>query len=304
MNGGERWRSVVKVSKIEGMVEWCEVTKATEIETLKKEKMQIAKEKDGLMTSTQKLVDEVSYAKELVAAATNVLRNLAAEVTKLSYQNAKLNVELVAVKETRKSNLCQNYSDFGSRQVSVRKLEDDILVEELQQQLKARYQREASLVCALSKRDNLEGELQKRLDAAKRHEEDLEAEMANMWALVAKLKNSATSEDTLTEGLKVLQTGADKDSTIIRCNEVFEENVLPVLDETRSLDELRLFFSGDNIAGLDITSLEELQNLNVEAITKICHAKVEVMDSLLSTYTTRPSLGKLFGRCFGYWLHS
>ncbi|GKF95652.1 kinesin-like protein KIN-7C, mitochondrial, partial [Tanacetum coccineum] len=115
-----------------------------------------------------KLADEVSYAKELVAAAANVLRNLAAEVTKLSYQNAKLNVELVAVKETRKSNLCQNYSDFGSRQVSVRKLEDDILVEELQQQLKARYQREASLVCALSKRDNLEGELQKRLDAAKR----------------------------------------------------------------------------------------------------------------------------------------
>ncbi|GJT31072.1 hypothetical protein Tco_0911347 [Tanacetum coccineum] len=28
------------------------------------------------------------------------------------------------------------------------------------------------------------------------------------------------------------------------------------------------------------------------------------MDSLLSTYTTRPSLGKLFGRCFGYRLHS
>ncbi|PWA96635.1 P-loop containing nucleoside triphosphate hydrolases superfamily protein [Artemisia annua] len=267
---------------------------AAEIETLKKENMQIAEEKDGLMTCSQKLADEGSYAKELAAAAAVELRNLAAEVTKLSYQNAKLNAELAAAKEACKSKLCQNYSDFGSRQdASVRKPEDDILVEELQQQLKARYQREASLVCALSERDNLEGELRKRLDAAKRHEEDLEAELANMWSLVAKLKNSATSEDTVTEGgceLKVLQTVVDNDSTIIRCNEVFEEDVPSGLDETRSLNELRLLYQkekercqeldsyvsrlkGDDIAGLDITSLEELQNLHVEAITKICHAK-------------------------------
>ncbi|PWA45178.1 P-loop containing nucleoside triphosphate hydrolases superfamily protein [Artemisia annua] len=267
---------------------------AAEIETLKKENMQIAEEKDGLMTCSQKLADEGSYAKELAAAAAVELRNLAAEVTKLSYQNAKLNAELAAAKEACKSKLCQNYSDFGSRQdVSVRKPEDDILVEELQQQLKARYQREASLVCALSERDNLEGELRKRLDAAKRHEEDLEAELANMWSLVAKLKNSATSEDTVTKGgceSKVLQTGVDNDSTIIRCNEVFEEDVPSGLDETRSLNELRLLYQkekercqeldsyvsrlkGDDIAGLDITSLEELQNLHVEAITKICHAK-------------------------------
>lgn len=33
-------------------------------------------------------------------------------------------------------------------------------------------------------------------------------------------------------------------------------------------------FQGDDVAGLDITTLEELQNLHVEAITKICHAKV------------------------------
>lgn len=224
----------------------CCIIQAAEIETLKKENMQIAEEKDGLMTCSQKLADEGSYAKELAAAAAVELRNLAAEVTKLSYQNAKLNAELAAAKEACKSNLCQSYSDFGSRQdVSVRKPEDDMLVEELQQQLKARYQREASLVCALSERDNLEGELRKRLDAAKRHEEDLEAELANMWALVAKLKNSATSEDIVTEGgyeSKVLQTGVDNDSTIIRCNEVFEEDVPSGLDETRSLNELRLLY--------------------------------------------------------------
>jgi hypothetical protein len=31
---------------------------------------------------------------------------------------------------------------------------------------------------------------------------------------------------------------------------------------------------GEDIAGLDVTALEEMQNLHVEAITKICHAKV------------------------------
>ncbi|GKB35875.1 kinesin-like protein KIN-7C, mitochondrial [Tanacetum coccineum] len=186
-----------------------------------------------------------------------------------------------------------------------RPAKDDILVEELQQQLKARYQREASLVCALSERDNLEGELQKRLDVAKRHEEDLEAELANMWALVAKLENSATSEDTLTEGLKVLQTGADKDSTIkqlfgvmkflrkmyflswmrrdhSRLRLLFIRNEKRKVPKSWTCDVLRL--KGDNIAGLDITSLEELQNLHVEAITKICHAKPTIGFEIYSLF--------------------
>lgn len=33
-------------------------------------------------------------------------------------------------------------------------------------------------------------------------------------------------------------------------------------------------YQGEDVAGLDVTALEELQNLHVEAITKICHAKV------------------------------
>ncbi|KAI3761088.1 hypothetical protein L1987_51495 [Smallanthus sonchifolius] len=248
---------------------------AAEIEALKKEKVQMAEEKDELMICSQKLADEGSYAKELAAAAAVELRNLAAEVTKLSYQNAKLNAELAVTKEACKSNLCKTHSDIGSHQdVRVRKPEDGLFVEELQKELNARYQREASLVGALSERDKLESELRKRLDAAKRHEEDMEAELANMWALVAKLKNSATSEDILADH-----------SSVIRCNKLFLED-----DETQSLNELRLLYDkekercqeleryvsrlkGDSIADLDINSLEELQNLNVEAITKICHAK-------------------------------
>ncbi|KAL8217753.1 hypothetical protein R6Q57_021126 [Mikania cordata] len=242
---------------------------AAEIETLKREKMQMAEEKEELMMCSQKLADEGSYAKELAAAAAVELRNLAAEVTKLSYQNAKLNAELALTKETCKSNIYQTYSDIGSHQDAyVRKPEDVLLVEELQKELNARYQREASLVGALSERDKLESELRKRLDAAKRHEEDLEAELA-------KLKNSASSEDISVDH-----------SSIIKCNKISVED-----DETQSLNKLRLLHAkekercqelelyvsrlkGDHIADLDIKSLDELQNLNVEAITKICHAKV------------------------------
>ncbi|KAI3499699.1 hypothetical protein L1887_35504 [Cichorium endivia] len=248
---------------------------AAEIETLKKEKVQMSEEKDGLMICSQKLADEGSYAKELASAAAIELRNLAAEVTKLSYQNAKLNAELVATKEAYKSN---NLSQRCTS-ITARKIEDGngMLIEELQQELNARHQREASLIGALSERDKLEIELRKRLDVAKRHEEDLEAELAKMWGLVANLQKS----DNVSR--------EDGHSSVVHCNKVFENDVFSGTDET-SLDELRVLYKketercreldsyvsrlkGDDIVGLDISSLEELQNLHVEAITKICHAK-------------------------------
>ncbi|KAL0391753.1 UNVERIFIED_CONTAM: Kinesin-like protein KIN-7E, chloroplastic [Sesamum radiatum] len=70
-------------------------------------------------------------------------------------------------------------------------------MEEFELELNARYQREASLVAALSERDKIEADLRKRLDDAKRHEEKLENELANMWVLVAKLRKSTFgSEET------------------------------------------------------------------------------------------------------------
>ncbi|KAL4583077.1 hypothetical protein LXL04_007641 [Taraxacum kok-saghyz] len=239
---------------------------AAEIQMLKKEKVQMSEEKDGLMICTQKLADEGSYAKELASAAAIELRNLAAEVTKLSYQNAKLNADLAATKES----LSKRSTSFNPQKTT------DIILEELQQELNARHQREASLIGALSERDKLEIELRKRLDVAKKHEEDLETELAKMWGLVANLQKS--------EDLSV-------HSDVVQCDKVFENHVFSGLDETKSLDELRVLYhketercreldgyvsklKGDDIADLDITSLEELQNLHVEAITKICHAKV------------------------------
>ncbi|CAN1730259.1 Kinesin-like protein KIN-7E, chloroplastic [Linum perenne] len=72
---------------------------AAQIENLKQEKLKLTEEKEGLENECQKLAEEASYAKELAAAAAVELRNLAEEVTKLSYQNSQLAAELSDTKE-------------------------------------------------------------------------------------------------------------------------------------------------------------------------------------------------------------
>jgi len=74
-------------------------------------------------------------------------------------------------------------------------------------------------------------------------------------------------------------------------NKIFEEDeIYENTDKISTLEELRASYlierrrckelenlvsrlKGEDVAGLDVTALEELQNLHVEAITKICHAK-------------------------------
>lgn len=41
----------------------------------------------------------------------------------------------------------------------------------------------------------------------------------------------------------------------------------------KELESLVSRLKGDDIGGLDLNTLEEMQSLHVEAITKICHAK-------------------------------
>ncbi|RVX22659.1 Kinesin-like protein KIN-7E, chloroplastic [Vitis vinifera] len=197
---------------------------ASEIENLKQEKVRLIEEKDGLEIHSRKLAEEASYAKELAAAAAVELRNLAEEVTKLSYQNAKLSGDLASAKEAPcRSNCCQRPGSFDVRQSNsngarldarLRKPGDGMLVEELQKELNARYQRESSLETALFERDQIEGELRGRLDEAKQREEDLENELANMWMLVAKMRKSGTtSEETSSEGVhesNILQSRVEK----------------------------------------------------------------------------------------------
>lgn len=168
--------------------------------------MRLIEEKDGLEIHSQKLAEEASYAKELAAAAAVELRNLAEEVTKLSYQNEKLTGDLAAAKELVRCRpgCCHRKNSFdgkldqsnGARPDGLSKLEDEVLIEELRRELNARCQREGSLETALFEKNQVEGELQKRIDEAKRREEDLENELANMWVLVAKLRKSGIiSED-------------------------------------------------------------------------------------------------------------
>ncbi|KAK1288900.1 Kinesin-like protein NACK2 [Acorus calamus] len=169
-----------------------------EIENLKQEKVSLIEEKEGLVIHSQKLAEEASYAKELAAAAAVELKNLAEEVTKLSFQNAKLTGDLAAAKESflGRPNGSQRHApfdvkqDFGNNVIldCLRRKEDDTSTDKLQKELMIRSQREASLEAALSVRDQRETELQKRIDEAKRREEDLENELANMWVLVAKMR--------------------------------------------------------------------------------------------------------------------
>ncbi|KAK1361395.1 kinesin-like protein KIN-7C, mitochondrial [Heracleum sosnowskyi] len=279
---------------------------AAEIEALKQEQIKMLEEKDGLVIHSQKLAEEGSYAKELAAAAAVELRNLAEEVTKLSYQNAKLTADLAAAKEINtKSSFGQSAGMFdvkrngsigGRPDERLKKHKDGILVEELGQELDAMYQREASLVSALSERDEKEAEMRKRLDEAKQHEEDLENELSNMWVLVANLRKSGShSAETLSEGLyasKKLQTrGGNRYVASGHTTELLNGNEIPEgMDGTRTSEELQEKYvkerqrckeleglisrlKGDDVRGLDMATLEELQNLHVEAITKICHAK-------------------------------
>ncbi|KAL2241852.1 UNVERIFIED_CONTAM: Kinesin-like protein KIN-7E, chloroplastic, partial [Sesamum indicum] len=197
------------------------LVQAAEIESLKQDKVRLIEEKDGLEIHCQKQTEEACYAKELAAAAAVELRNLAEEVTKLSYQNAKLTADLAAARDVRcKANCCQKSAAIDMKQSGVsgtrsdprfRKPEDRLSMEEFELELNARYQREASLVAALSERDKIEADLRKRLDDAKRHEEKLENELANMWVLVAKLRKSTSgSEETSILGHDVCNISGSK----------------------------------------------------------------------------------------------
>ncbi|KAL7246234.1 hypothetical protein ACSBR2_001374 [Camellia fascicularis] len=279
---------------------------ATEIETLSQEKVKITEEKDKLEIHCEKLTEEASYAKELAADAAVELRNLAEEVTKLTYQNAKLTADLAAAKEACCiSNSFQRSASFDVKKNSGNDAQpdacsrkpDNVLVGELQHELNTRYQKETSLVTALSESDEIADELRKRLNEAKRREEDLENELANMWVLVAEMRKSGMNyEDISSQGDHVsnnLQTvvgnrfsssnGVSKKpyEQDNKCGNTDEKSTFEELKANyhrerrrcKELESLVLRLKGDDISGLDITSLEELQNLHVEAITKICHAK-------------------------------
>jgi centromeric protein E len=69
------------------------------MEQLKQERVQLAEEKAGLYRQTERLAQESAYAKELAAQAAVELKNLAQELTKLSFLNTKLQNDLMQAQQ-------------------------------------------------------------------------------------------------------------------------------------------------------------------------------------------------------------
>ena len=200
-----------------------------ENEKLKIGQVQISEENSGLRVQNQKLSEEASYAKELASAAAVELKNLAGEVTKLSLQNAKLEKELLAARESvhsrgagmqsvngvnrkfndgirhgRKGRFSGRGNDFSgmhSDDFESWNLDPDDLKRELQ----GRKQREAALEAALAEKEFIEDEYRKKCEEAKKREEALENDLANMWVLVAKLKR----EDSAISGMNADERHSD-----------------------------------------------------------------------------------------------
>ncbi|KAG7544508.1 Zinc finger RING-type [Arabidopsis suecica] len=187
-----------------------------ENEELKLEHVQIVEENSGLRVQNQKLAEEASYAKELASAAAVELKNLASEVTKLSLQNTKLEKELAAARDLAQTRNPMNgvnrkYNDGArsgrkGRISSSRSSGDEFDAwnldpEDLKMELQVRKQREVALESALAEKEFIEDEYRKKAEEAKRREEALENDLANMWVLVAKLKkdNGALPESNGTD---------------------------------------------------------------------------------------------------------
>ncbi|KAM1763685.1 hypothetical protein ACFX14_003012 [Malus domestica] len=180
-----------------------------ENEKLKLEHVRFSEESSGLHVQNQKLAEEASYAKELASAAAVELKNLAGEVTKLSLQNAKLEKELLAARELANSRssamqpvngINRKYNDGprGGRKGRLSGRSDDFEAwnhdsDDLKMELQARKQREAALEAALAEKEFIEEEYRKKVEDAKKREEALENDLANMWVLVAKLKKEGGS---------------------------------------------------------------------------------------------------------------
>ncbi|XP_048233983.1 kinesin-like protein KIN-7D, mitochondrial isoform X2 [Ricinus communis] len=229
-----------------------------ENEKLKIEQVQLSEENSGLRVQNQKLAEEASYAKELASAAAVELKNLASEVTKLSLQNAKLEKELLAARESMHSRgaslngVNRKYNDgmrpgrrgrFSGRPNEFSGMHSDdfeswsLDPEDLKMELQARKQREAALETALAEKEFIEEEYRKKAEEAKKREEALENDLANMWVLVAKLKKEggavpeANSDERLNDIINVSEP---------KMNGVDQSSVLKerqVLDASKPTDE-------------------------------------------------------------------
>ncbi|XP_045806837.1 kinesin-like protein KIN-7D, mitochondrial isoform X1 [Trifolium pratense] len=244
----ERFASGEHVNELKKKIQSQEI----ENEKLKLEQVDLSEENSGLRVQNQKLSEEASYAKELASAAAVELKNLAGEVTKLSLQNAKLEKELMTVRDHANSRAVvqtvnganRKYSDARSGRkgrISSRAndfsgagLDDfeswSLDADDLRLELQARKQREAALEAALSEKEFVEEEFRKKAEEAKKREEALENDLANMWVLVAKLKKEGGTvpESNIDKTIDGAENINDKKTNDNECNFVSKEQLLDV----------------------------------------------------------------------------
>lgn len=236
-------------------------TQEIENEKLKLEHVQQSEENSGLRVQNLKLAEEASYAKELASAAAVELKNLAGEVTKISLQNTKLEKELLAARELVHSRgttmqtmngANRKFSDgtragrkgrLSGRANEISGMDDfdswNLDPDDLKMELQARKQREAALEVALAEKEFIEDEYRKKVEEAKKREEALENDLANMWVLVAKLKKEGgaipelNTDERPSEEIEQIN---DSKSNEIDSNTFIEER--QVLDVSKSADEI------------------------------------------------------------------
>uniref|UniRef100_A0A7N0US93 Kinesin motor domain-containing protein n=1 Tax=Kalanchoe fedtschenkoi TaxID=63787 RepID=A0A7N0US93_KALFE len=282
---------------------------AADIENLKQDKVTLTEEKDGLKIQSQKSAEEASYAKELASAAAVELRNLTEEVAILSYQNAILTGDLAFTRKFSCPKCCRRSDSPDVRKHSLKSQSDScsaqpqnsVLVDDLLNELCLRCQKEVSLEAAFPERDRRKYELLGRFEETKRHEEALDNELVHMWEQNAKMRghedvspqgvcHSCLSQNQSINGFPEnsnVNTLINKEITCQNFGTMEEGHVyddacdtnyrLSYLKERTKCEELNKVIArlkGENVNGLDISTLEDLQNLHLEAITNICHAKV------------------------------
>ncbi|XP_065024110.1 kinesin-like protein KIN-7D, chloroplastic isoform X2 [Musa acuminata AAA Group] len=158
----------------------------SEVQELKQKVSELSDAKTQLEARNQKLAEESAYAKGLASAAGVELKALSEEVTKLMNHNESLAAELASMRNSGQRRV-SNGPKNTKRDSHVKRHEPIIKREQI-------VSRERELEAALKEKEKREAELQKKVEESKQRETFLENELANMWVLMAKLKNAQGNE--------------------------------------------------------------------------------------------------------------
>ncbi|CAD5167769.1 unnamed protein product [Musa acuminata subsp. malaccensis] len=158
----------------------------SEVQELKQKVSELSDAKTQLEARNQKLAEESAYAKGLASAAGVELKALSEEVTKLMNHNERLAAELASMRNSGQRRV-SNGPKNTKRDSHVKRHEPIIKREQI-------VSRERELEAALKEKEKREAELQKKVEESKQRETFLENELANMWVLMAKLKNAQGNE--------------------------------------------------------------------------------------------------------------